>query len=140
LPPNADPAADTPPTPGEFTFSFDIPARGNAGSAARRRLDSVADRLDRATMARVRLLVSELVNRSAVEPECSVVRVSLVSSPALVRCTVTADPDDDSRASPARGLDWALFLVSRMAHRWGNGNDVWFEIERQGRFPRPMRD
>jgi hypothetical protein len=31
---------------------------------------------------------------------------------------------------PRRGLDWALFLVGRMADSWGESGNVWFEINR----------
>jgi hypothetical protein len=112
----------------EISISFHVPARGNAGADARHRLDALTGRMDRATLARVRLLVSELVNRAALEPQCTSVHVELIVSENGVRAAVKDDPDGLSGSS--RRLDWALFLVRRMSDRWGSASGVWFEIDR----------
>jgi len=85
------------------------------------------------TLAKLRLLVSELVNRAAMDTGAQRVQVSLSISPETVRAVVV-QPGAPAR----RGLDWALFLVSRMADRWGIGIGVWFELDRpqQRRFQR----
>ena len=110
----------------ETSVTFHVPARGNAGADARHRLDVLAGQMNRATLARVRLLVSELVNRAALESQCTSVHVEVVVSESGVRAVVN-DPDGLSASS--RRLDWALFLVRRMSDRWGAASGIWFEID-----------
>jgi hypothetical protein len=112
----------------EISINFHVPAQGNAGAEARHRLDSLADQMDRATLARVRLLVSELVNRASLEPRCTSVHVDVIVSENDVRAAVREDPEGLTGSS--RRLDWALFLVRRMSDRWGSASGVWFEIDR----------
>jgi hypothetical protein len=78
------------------------------------------------TLAKLRLLVSELVNRAAVADSAArSVAVSVSITADRVRAVVAG-----SGTRPRRGLDWALFLVGRMADRWGGSGDVWFELDR----------
>lgn len=111
----------------EISINFHVPARGNAGAVARHRLDLLAEQMDRATLSRVRLLVSELVNRAALEPQRTSVPVAVTISRKCVRATVRDHPDALNGSS--RRLDWALFLVRRMSDRWGTASGVWFEID-----------
>jgi hypothetical protein len=111
----------------EISVTFHVPARGNAGADARHRLDVLAEQVNRATLARVRLLVSELVNRAALESQCTSVHVEVVVSESGVRAVVNDDPDGLSASS--RRLDWALFLVRRISDRWGAASGIWFEID-----------
>lgn len=97
---------------------------GNAGAVARRQLDYVADAIDHCTFARLRLLVSELVNRATSDLNRSSVVVSVTVSPAAVHAEVL----DGSRDEP-RALDWALLLVGRIADRWGMADGIWFELD-----------
>ena len=109
----------------ESFCSFEVRTDRNPGALARRELDSLADQIDRATLARLRLLVSELVNRAAITLDRSSVQVSVTMSGGRIRATVGNGAESDSPV-----LDWALFLVRRMADRWGIANGVWFELDR----------
>jgi hypothetical protein len=110
----------------ELTQDFEVPAAGNAGAAARRQLDTLAEHVDHMTLAKLRLLVSELANRAAAADRAtSSVTVSVSITAERVRAAVAG-----SAVTPRRGLDWALFLVERMADRWGISNEVWFELDR----------
>jgi hypothetical protein len=87
------------------------------------------------TLAKLRLLVSELVNRAAAADRATSsvpvsVSVSVSITAERVRAVVAA-----SGVMPRRGLDWALFLVERMADRWGMSSGVWFELDQ----PPPKR-
>lgn len=76
-------------------------------------------------LAKLRLLVSELVNRAAVaDLDAGSIQVSISIYGETIRAVV-ARPG----ARPRRGLDWALFLVERMADRWGMASEVWFELD-----------
>jgi hypothetical protein len=102
--------------------------------AARRRLDSLERHVDHMVLAKLRLLVSELVNRAATaDVDGRNIHVSVSISPKTIRAVV-AQPG----AKPRHGLDWALFLVERMADRWGLSSEVWFELDQppKGRFRR----
>ncbi len=103
---------------------FEVRTGGNPGALARRQLDYVANEIDHSTFARLRLLVSELVNRAAGDPERVSVEVSVTVSQAAIRAVVL----DDSCGEP-RVLDWALLLVGRIADRWGVGQGIWFELD-----------
>lgn len=84
-------------------------------------------------LAKLRLLVSELVNRAAAaDLDGGSIQVSVSISDETVRAVVTRPG-----VRPRRGLDWAVFLVERMADRWGMANDVWFELDRPA--PKPPR-
>jgi anti-sigma regulatory factor (Ser/Thr protein kinase) len=81
-------------------------------------------------------LVSNAVRHAEVGPE-QYLRVELRFSPRRVRVEVV---DPGSGFTPAQGPSrggesggWGLFLVDRIAHRWGvrrtaSGTCVWFEI------------
>jgi hypothetical protein len=113
----------------ETLWSFEVRTDRNPGAVARRQLDSLADHVDPATLARLRLLVSELVNRAVTTLDRSSVQVSVIASGRCVRATVGSGAENESPV-----LDWALFLVRRMADRWGIASGVWFELDR------PQRD
>jgi hypothetical protein len=109
----------------ETTRSFEVHSARNPGTIARRQVDSLADLLDPGTLARVRLLVSELVSRAAPASHGSCVQFYVTVTGGCVRATVDSGAEEEER--PA--LDWALFLVRRMADRWGVASGVWFEID-----------
>jgi hypothetical protein len=119
----------------ELTQDFKVPAAGNAGAAARRELDTLAEHVDHMTLAKLRLLVSELVNRAAAaDPGTGSVPVSVSITAERVRAVVAG-----SGVTARRGLDWALFLVERMADRWGMAGEVWFELDHPPPKSRPGR-
>ena len=104
-------------------LQFEVRTGGNPGALARRHLDYVADEIDHSTFARLRLLVSELVNRAAADPERAAVSVSVTVSGAGIHAAVS-----DSCEEP-RVLDWALLLVGRISDRWGVEDGIWFELD-----------
>lgn len=108
---------------------------------ARRALDALDEQVSAQTLDDLRLLVSELVTNSVrhaglIESQTIELKVKLL--PEAVRVEVndqgagfqptprTAQSDDQS--------GWGLYLVSRLADRWGVTSDgvtrVWFELDR----------
>jgi hypothetical protein len=110
------------------TLSFQVSECRNAGAVARKHLELLAGRVDRSTLAKLRLLVGELVDRAAPDVGPGVIEVSVTVSKGGVHAVVR----DGAREEP-RVLDWARFLVDRMADRSGVGDGVWFELDRAGR-------
>jgi anti-sigma regulatory factor (Ser/Thr protein kinase) len=129
-------------TPLPGAVSVDFEAGPHAAAWARRALHSVGQEVDPDQMADVRLLVSELVTNS--------VRHSGVAPPDSVGLDVAVD-DETIRVEvrdPGTGFEprpreagrtrpggWGLYLVDRLADRWGVVGDrltrVWFEIDRR---------
>jgi anti-sigma regulatory factor (Ser/Thr protein kinase) len=114
-----------------------------AAAWARNALLAVEQRIDSALMDDVRLLVSELVTNS--------VRHSDAEPPDAVRLEVAVDSetvrvevaDGGSGFAPrprqpgqSKAGGWGLFLVDRLADRWGVAQNhlsrVWFEIDVAG--------
>jgi anti-sigma regulatory factor (Ser/Thr protein kinase) len=88
----------------------------------------------------VHLLTSELVSNSVLHARADHVELHAMSEPAGVRVEV-ADPGpgftQDDRRQPSRtgGGGYGLFLVDKVANRWGVSRNrearVWFEIDRR---------
>jgi anti-sigma regulatory factor (Ser/Thr protein kinase) len=104
---------------------------------ARRRLVALEQWLDPETMAKLRLLVTELVANSVRHARGMPIDVAVSLGDDVVRTDVTdggagfdrRDPDP----SPMKTSGWGLFLVGKMAERWGADQEtgtVWFELER----------
>jgi anti-sigma regulatory factor (Ser/Thr protein kinase) len=115
-----------------------------AASVARHSLSSLAGVVDYATLEDVQLMISELVTNS--------LRHSGLDSQAHIEVRVKAslrglrvevrDPGPGFQARARQpGQDersgWGLFLVERLANRWGvrrdRGTVVWFELDRPKR-------
>lgn len=122
---------------------IDLKLRPTPGAVpdARKALDALDDQVSAQTLHDLRLLVSELVTNSVrhaglVQSQAIELKVKLL--PETVRVEVndqgtgfqptprTAQSDDQS--------GWGLYLVSRLADRWGVTSDgatrVWFELDR----------
>jgi anti-sigma regulatory factor (Ser/Thr protein kinase) len=122
---------------------IDLKLRPTPGAVpdARKALDALDEQVSTQTLDDLRLLVSELVTNSVrhaglVESQTIELKVKLL--PETVRVEVndqgsgfqptprTAQSDDQS--------GWGLYLVSRLADRWGVTSDgvtrVWFEVDR----------
>jgi anti-sigma regulatory factor (Ser/Thr protein kinase) len=122
---------------------IDLKLRPTPGAVpdARRALDVLDEQVSAQTLDDLRLLVSELVTNSVrharlLESQTIELKVKLL--PETVRVEVndqgggfqptprTAQSDDQS--------GWGLYLVSRLADRWGVTSDgvtrVWFELDR----------
>lgn len=97
-----------------------------SGRAAREAVDDLADRLHPETMAKVRLLVTELVvaalGPAQTQPLCLSVRLR----DGVVRAEIAPLAGG---AWLDRPRSWNLFLVNRIADAWeGDGRCLWFEL------------
>ena len=90
------------------------------------------------TMARLRLLVTELVANSVRHARGTPIDVRVRLDGDLVRADVSDggpgfDPPD-ADPNPLKSAGWGLFLVRKIAARWGaepESGTVWFELERE---------
>ena len=101
-----------------------------SGQAARDAVAGLADQLHPETMAKVRLLVTELVVAALAPAENGTLRLCVRLADGTVRAELgPADTDSDLAEQP-RPRSWSLFLVNRIADRWGSEQSgVWFEVE-----------
>jgi anti-sigma regulatory factor (Ser/Thr protein kinase) len=114
----------------------------SAAAAARNALVALQERVDEALLEDLRLLVSELVTNSVRHSDIAG-SDSVSLDVALQKETVhveVCDPGAGFEPRPRAKDDervggWGLFLVDKLADRWGvmrNGRTkVWFEIDRQ---------
>jgi anti-sigma regulatory factor (Ser/Thr protein kinase) len=125
------------------TIETRLAATTRAPAQARQAVERLAGRLRPDEHDALQLLVSELVTNSVRHAELhpgqlidleirvrpDAVRVS-VSDPGLGFAPPIASP------SPDQPGGWGLFLVQRVADRWGvrrdGQNEVWFELARAG--------
>jgi anti-sigma regulatory factor (Ser/Thr protein kinase) len=110
-----------------------------AGARARRALSRLRADIDPPLMETLRLLVTELVSNSVRHAHSDTVVLKIVVGRSAVLTEVTDegpgfDPAQTERSTNNDG-GWGLFLVERLAHRWGVVQDgdatrVWFELLR----------
>ncbi len=108
-----------------------------APGAARNALGSLNGSLDAALAEDLRLLVSELVTNSLRHTGSTEIELEVWRSDEVVRVTVSdrgAGFDLAGPPTPGDASGWGLFMVDRLADRWGvetDGNTrVWFELTR----------
>jgi anti-sigma regulatory factor (Ser/Thr protein kinase) len=110
-----------------------------AGARARRALSRLRADIDPPLMETLRLLVTELVSNSVrhARSETVVLRIVVGRSAVLTEVTDEGPGFDPSKTEKPGTNDsgWGLFLVERLAHRWGVAHDddatrVWFELLR----------
>jgi anti-sigma regulatory factor (Ser/Thr protein kinase) len=110
-----------------------------AAAKARRGLANLRGDLDPPLLETLRLLVTELVTNSVKHTGAPTVLLKVLVGSHVVLTEVTdAGPGfDPARAgSPSpEHTGWGLFLVERLAERWGvshngEGTKVWFELRR----------
>ena len=125
------------------SFRADREAPGRARSS----LAAVGDHIDDEIAEDMRLLVSELVTNSLRHTGTSTIRLEVWGSDAIVQVQVSDDgtgfdPPDTPRPRAASG--WGLFMVERLADRWGvetrGDTRVWFEFLRPGAGGRSERE
>jgi signal transduction histidine kinase len=105
---------------------------------ARHRLVGLEPSLAPETMAKLRLLVTELVANSVRHARGTPIDVKVTVGEKLVRAEVSDggagfEPPPEADAGPLKSSGWGLFLVRKMALRWGAEpatGTVWFEVER----------
>jgi anti-sigma regulatory factor (Ser/Thr protein kinase) len=111
----------------------------NAAAKARRGLARLRGDLDAPLMETMRLLVTELVTNSVKHTGADTVLLRVLVGNSAVWTEVTdAGPGFDPAKTGSPRSDntgWGLFLVERLAERWGvekdrNGTKVWFELRR----------
>ena len=117
------------------TFRADSRAPG----AARHALRALNGELDSELAADIRLLVSELVTNSLRHTGSAQIDLEVSSSDELIRvdvCDHGAGFQVTGSPTPGDASGWGLFMVDRLADRWGvetNGaTRVWFELTRPG--------
>jgi anti-sigma regulatory factor (Ser/Thr protein kinase) len=88
--------------------------------------------------------VTELVANSVLHARGHPIDVAVNATPELLRAEVSDGGHgfDPPRAdpNPLKASGWGLFLVRRIAHRWGTDaatGTVWFELDLKGE--RPLR-
>jgi len=109
-----------------------------AAAKARRALSKLRGDLDPPLMETLRLLVTELVSNSIRHGHSDAVLLRVLVARNSVLTEVTDEGpgfDPESVGTPQPSSGWGLFLVERLAHRWGvknegNATKVWFELRR----------
>ena len=125
----------------EMPFDIDLCLAPDvrAPEAARRSLEALRPSLDEGVVDEAILLVSELVTNSVrhaqLGPEDTIC-VRVLTKPTVLRVEVAdAGPgfDPGSVGDPDEEGGWGLWLLDRVATRWGTarGDDarVWFELD-----------
>jgi anti-sigma regulatory factor (Ser/Thr protein kinase) len=123
-------------------LEVNLPPRAEAAALARRSLEHLERDLEPEVLESLRLLVTELVTNSVRHGDLSAsdrIRLRLARLDNRIRVEVT-DPGDGFYSRPPQTPDpertsgWGLFLVDRIADRWGTSGDaantVWFELPR----------
>jgi anti-sigma regulatory factor (Ser/Thr protein kinase) len=121
-------------------ISIELEAGPSAAAWARSALIPLEGRVDAECMADVRLLVSELVTNSvrhSHSPRPSTVGLDVSVESDTIRVEVHDRGDGfeprPRRAGQSKAGGWGLFLVERLADRWGvmrnSFTRVWFEID-----------
>lgn len=122
-------------------FSLRLPGGPAAASAARRALVALHSDLEEPLVETMRLLVTELVSNSVRHASANLVSVNAVVTGSSVWLEVADQgPGFEVEGAMRKGAGsnesgWGLFLVERLANRWGVDRDgdatrVWFELRR----------
>ena len=125
----------------ENGFHLRLPGGPAAAATARQALGQLRGDFDEPTMETLRLLVTELVANSVRHTDATDVAVRAVVTGSAVWLEVCDEGpgfERDAAVSEAAHNEesgWGLFLVERLAHRWGVRREggatyVWFELRR----------
>ena len=110
-----------------------------AASAARQAMSRLRGDMDPPVLENLRLLVTELIANSVKHADADTVGLKVVVGGRSVLVEVTDEGRGFDPAPRTEGQDeasgWGLFLVERLADRWGVSGDsgemtVWFELRR----------
>jgi anti-sigma regulatory factor (Ser/Thr protein kinase) len=120
-------------------LSLRLPGGADAAARARRELSRLRADLDPPLAETLRLLVTELVSNAVRHTAAETVSLKvLVGRNAVLTEVKDSGPGFDPGAAGephAKQTGWGLFLVERLADRWGVAHDaagtkVWFELRR----------
>jgi hypothetical protein len=101
-----------------------------SGHLAREAVLALAPKLQPQTLAKVRLLVTELVVAALAPAENHPLRLSVRLDESIVRAWLEPADEAAGLAEQPRPRSWSLFLVNRIADRWGaDDGGVWFEVD-----------
>jgi anti-sigma regulatory factor (Ser/Thr protein kinase) len=123
----------------EDGLSLRLDRSPDAAANARRGLARLRGDLDPPLMETLRLLVTELVTNSVKHTGAPTVVLKVLVGKSAVWTEVSdAGPGFDPAKTGSSSADhtgWGLFLVERLAERWGvnqdvDGTKVWFELRR----------
>jgi two-component sensor histidine kinase len=125
------------PTGPQAAVNLHLPSRPDSPMTARHSLVELEGTVPPETMAKLRLLVTELVANSVRHARGTPIAVTVRLDGELVRAEVSDggagfDPPE-ADPNPLKSVGWGLFLVRKIATRWGTEPEtgtVWFELER----------
>jgi hypothetical protein len=109
--------------------TVELPTTPDAGRLAREAVSTLDGRLHPEAMAKMRLLVTELVVAALGPGQTEPLRLRVYLDGEVVRAELGPAPAGSRFVRPARPRSWGLFLVDRIADRWETADDVvWFEL------------
>ena len=124
---------------GRDGLSMSLGSGPGAAAEARHAIAKLRADLDPPLMETLRLLVTELVTNSVrhTAADSVTLKVAIGKSAVLTEVVDTGPGFDPQRVNQSgdENTGWGLFLVQRLAHRWGVKHDgpskrVWFELRR----------
>jgi anti-sigma regulatory factor (Ser/Thr protein kinase) len=119
--------------------SLSLDGGPEAAAHARRALSRLGEDIDPPLLETMRLLVTELIANSVKHAGSDAVGLKVVVGSAAVLVEVRDEGPGFEPAGRVEGQDessgWGLFLVDRLADRWGvarepSATSVWFELKR----------
>jgi len=124
----------------EDAIKLSLEGGPEAAMRARRALGRLRSELDGSTLENLRLLVTELVSNAVRHAGAPTVDLLVMVTRPAVRVEVADrgpgfEPEQRRKGQDPEG-GWGLFLVARMADRWGVAHErgrtrVWFELARR---------
>lgn len=124
----------------EDAIKLSLEGGPEAARGARRALGRLRHEVDAPTLESLRLLVTELVSNAVRHAGAPTVDVLVLVTQPAVRVEVTDGGAGFEPAGRRKNQNpesgWGLFLVERMADRWGVSHEgtrtrVWFELDRR---------
>jgi anti-sigma regulatory factor (Ser/Thr protein kinase) len=123
----------------EDAMSLSLDGGLEAAAQARSALSRLRSDLDPPLVETMRLLVTELIANSVKHAQANAVALNVVVGRGAVLVEVRDEGPGfepmDRTAAQDKASGWGLFLVDRLADRWGVAREqtvtrVWFELER----------
>jgi hypothetical protein len=106
-----------------------VPNGPRLATRARQSVDALEGQAHPETLAKVRLLITEMAGAASQMDPTRDIRVRLTIEAGVVRGEVAS-----GRAVARRPGGWALFLARRLAARWGvSQGTLWFEVDDRDR-------